>query len=93
MDSNKCNMHQKKSQGDGLVINEVRWEPSDLKFKSQQRKEKTPGNFFSFVLALVDRDTWYLPVGGGRYPVELVEMCKQTRTPQLSPNIHKILEI
>ena len=36
---------------------------------------KTLGNFFPFVLALVDRVTWYLLlVGGDRYSVELVKV-------------------
>ncbi|KAF3636712.1 hypothetical protein FXO37_25315 [Capsicum annuum] len=42
-------------------------------FNSQHRQ--TLGDFFPSVLALVDRVTWYLLlVGGGRYPVELVEV-------------------
>lgn len=33
--------------------------------------------FFPSVLALVDGVTWHMmPVGGGSYPVELVEACE-----------------
>ncbi|KAF3649052.1 putative BTB/POZ domain-containing protein-like [Capsicum annuum] len=37
-------------------------------------KRQTLGDFFPSVLALVDRVTWYLMLGGGRYPVDLVEI-------------------
>ncbi|KAK4371034.1 hypothetical protein RND71_010509 [Anisodus tanguticus] len=47
-----------------------------LRFHVQFPAEtKTLGDFFPFVLSLVDRVTWYLLlVGGDRYPMELVDM-------------------
>lgn len=40
-------------------------------------KAETLGDFFSSILAFVDRVTWYvLLLGGGKYPVELVEVPK-----------------
>lgn len=43
--------------------------------------DKTLGDFFLSVLALVNRVTWYLLlVGGDKYPVELIEVCRPDTT-------------
>ncbi|KAM3326188.1 hypothetical protein P3S67_001314 [Capsicum chacoense] len=65
---------------------EVGCAPRGVRFNSRRRQ--TLGDFFPSVLALVDGVTWYLLlVGGGRYPMDLVELISKIwRRRSVSPN-------